>query len=74
MDSYDYGYSDYTNASIEANSYADTAWQAGDYESYNYWSAESTAAWNTGTDLYVAGGDATGTGTYATGESYYDGY
>ncbi|OZG29301.1 hypothetical protein BH683_010355 [Williamsia sp. 1138] len=68
-----YGYADYGYASIEANSYADTAWQSGDYDSYNYWSAESNSAWNTGVDMYVGGADATGTSTYSTGESYYDG-
>lgn len=67
----DYGYQDYTTASLEAGTFADQAWQAGDMDSYNQWNTTSWDAWNTGTDLYVAGADPFGTESPSTAEGYF---
>ena len=69
----DYGYQDYTTASIEAQGYADQAWQAGDMDAYNQWSTTSWDAWNTSTDLYVGGADSYGLDSPSTSEGYFPG-
>ena len=67
----DYGYYDYSSASIEATGYANDAWAAGDTAGYGYWSTQANDASNSSVDVYVGGGDAVG---YDSSYSYYDGY
>ena len=66
-----YGYADYTTASLEAQGIADNAWNAGDMDAYNHWSSVSWDSWNTGTDLYVSGADSYGFDSPSTSEGYF---